>query len=195
MTAWLGIAVSAIPWLWKGLTWPVRAASSAILERPRIRLTVGETFWSGTHPYRDEFHVTAITMQVGISNGSPRPNSVSALRLQVAGFRPLFPVDHRKTDSGADILIPPGGGFSVVPARERWLELPIPLDGHGSAWGWIGFVPMNRTPEITFRDARRACGHLVAVCAAGGEIRAPIRPCDLPCMEVETVAEPNQPGE
>ena len=192
MLSWLLIVLSAPAWLWRVLTCPVRTARSKFLGRPAMRLTVGETFWGGPHPYRDEFHVTAITMQVGVSNGSPKPNSVSAFRLEVAGFSPLFPADHHKAERGGDILIPPGGGFSSVPSRERWLDLPIHLAGHGSDWGWIGFVPLDKGGGITFGDARRASGHLVAVCAAGGEIRAPIRACELPCMD--TPAESGEPA-
>jgi len=191
MPAWVMAILSVLPWLGRVVTCPVRTAWSAFLARPAMRLTVGETFWDGTHPYRDEFRVTAITMQVGVSNGSPKPNSVSAFRLEVAGFSPLFPADHRKTEGGGNILIPPGGGFASVPTRERWLELPIHLDGHGSDWGWIGFVPLDKTAGITFGDARRASGHLVAVCAAGGEIQTPIRACELPCMD--TPAESRKP--
>jgi len=172
---WLTLLTTA----WRAITWPMRKVWAAFVTRPRMRLTVGEVSWIGSHPYNDDFDVSAILVQVGLSNASPNPNSVSTFRLDIAG-RSYFPAEHKKSRTGGQFLVPKGGGFATIPDLEGWLDPPVHLNGFSSAWGWVGFLPFGSGKSLTFGVARRTTGALNALSAAGSELRAPVPPCNLP---------------
>ena len=133
--------------------------------------------WIAPHPYRGEFTLTAIIIQVAIGNGSPNPNSVSTFELNIGGTS-LFPAEHQTGQSAQSILVS-GGRASVAPHYDNWLNLPVELTPFGSATGWLGFIPTG----LTLAEARRQEGVLTAVMASGGDKRARVPPCSLETAE------------
>lgn len=175
MLGWASVILSvvlAIPrailnapkWLWR-----------RILLRPDISITVGEIFWHGLQPIQDDQEVKAVVIQVGITNSSGAPGSISMFRLDMKGFASYFPaqVEHR---DHFDRVLSADGSYSLVPSREGWLQLPIHLEPWDSETGWVGFnVGSGAETKMTFGHARSAEGSLVATVAGKGEVSAAIR--------------------
>jgi hypothetical protein len=176
MPVWLS-TILLIPWNFLVVK-PFRWVSTRVGPRPNVSVVVGETHWHGSSPVDDDGQVTHVLVQVGVTNSSSSRGSVSMFRLDIEGSPSYFPAEVQKGSTrGTDLLIPAGGGWASVSARERWLELPVNLGPWESASGWVGFITgMGPAAKMTFRHARSAKGRLVATVAGKGDISAPIRP-------------------
>ena len=170
----LGVVVAVAEPVYRVISWPVRKTWGAIATRPKLKLVVGEVDWRGSQPDRDESEVSMVLVHVSLGNGSPNANSVSALRLELAG-KSFFPAEHRDTRDGVSIAVS-GGKSAAVPRYNKWLDLPTDLKGFGSASGWVAFITMG---GLTFGEARSTQGTMVAVAAAGKELHGDVPACTL----------------
>ncbi len=175
----LGVVAAILELVFRVISWPVRKIWGAFVTRPRMKLVVGEVVWLGSQPDRDESEVSTVLVNVSLSNGSPNPNSVSALRLELAG-KSFFPAEHHDTRDGVSVAVS-GGKSAAVPPHDNWLDLPTDIKGFGSASGWVVFITMG--DGLTFGEARRTQGTMVAVAAAGNELRDDVPACILPSLE------------
>ncbi len=177
----LGVVVAVAELVFRVISWPVRKIWGAIATRPKMKLVVGQVDWNGPQPGRDESEVSAVLVHVSLFNGSPNPNSVSALRLEVAG-RSFFPAEHQDTRDGVSIAVSGGKSVSVA-GYNQWLDLPTYLSDFGSASGWVVFITMGHPGGLTFGEARSTQGTMVAVAAAGKELHGDVPACTLPALE------------
>ena len=122
------------------------------LSRPTAA-EIGEVLYLGSLPQRPEHHAVGVVCWVAIRNPSGEPNGVASLYLDVPGFVPIYASEHRKSDSGGDILVPKGGGFASVPPKGQWLEPPIGLEKWSAAAGWVGFLFVETPPSYHLRPS------------------------------------------
>ncbi len=177
----LGAVVTFAEPVLRLISWPARKVWGSFATRPKMRLVVGEVDWSGSHPYGDEFQVSAVLVHLALSNGSPNPNSVSTLRLDVAG-KSFPPAQHQVTRAGVPIAVS-GGKIVAVPKYNEWLHLPADLKGYGSVSGWVAFITMRDPGGLTFGEARRTQGTNAAIAATGKELHVDIPACSFPAVE------------
>ncbi len=177
MLSGLGVVVAFAELVFRVISWPGRKIMGAYVTRPDMKLVVGEVDWRGSQP-SPEAEVSTVLVHVSLLNGSPNPNSVSALRLELAG-KSFFPAEHHDTRDGVSMAVS-GGKSAAVPRYHTWLDLPTDLKGFGSATGWVVFITMGR---LTFGEASRKQGTMVAVAAAGNELRDDVPACTLPSLE------------
>jgi hypothetical protein len=143
-----------------------------------LNLQIGESAYMGSSPYIDERKVGDIICQVILGNPSNRTRTVTTFRLEVKSKACYLQSEARTSKSGGSFLVPSGGGFSIVP-RKPWLDVPVRIGGGDGVSGWIGFC-LSERDDLTFAEARKMDGELVAVQSDGMEVRAQFPPCNLP---------------
>jgi hypothetical protein len=143
-----------------------------------LNLQIGESAFIGSSPYTDDRKVSDIICQVILGNPSDRTRTVTSFRLEVKSKACYLQSEVRDSAKGSSFLVPSGGGFSTVP-RKPWLDVPGRIGSGDGVSGWIGFCLAERD-DLTFAEARKIDGVLVAVESDGVEVRVQFPPCKLP---------------
>ena len=143
-----------------------------------LNLQIGESAYIGSSPYTDEQKVKDIICQVILGNPSDRTRTVTTFYLKVKSKARYLRSEAKDSKKGGSFLVPSGGGFSTVP-RKPWLDVPVRISSGDGVSGWIGFCLLERN-DLTFAEAWKMDGELVAVQSDGMEVRAQFPPCNLP---------------
>lgn len=143
-----------------------------------LNLRIGESAYIASSPYTDERTVSDIICQVILGNPSNKTKTLTTFRLEVKSKACYLHSEARDSKGHGSFLVPPGGGFSIVP-HKPWLEVPVRIGSGDGISGWIGFC-LSERHDLSLAEAWKMDGELVAVQSDGVEVRAQFPPCNLP---------------